>query len=148
MTLMIEREVKLRFDSPEAARAAVLAAGATPLRCRRLQEDALLDTDDEMLRRRQCALRIRTDSGKSLLTFKGPLQPGMMKQRDELEKHLKCQCGCPMDIYLCRTTDFSCPVSPKVHADIEALIELAQSTVKHRFGVELEREVRIVGDAV
>ena len=43
---MIEREVKLRFDSPEQARAAILAAGATPLRCRRLQEDALLDTED------------------------------------------------------------------------------------------------------
>ena len=48
---MIEREVKLRFDSPEEARAAILAAGATPLRCRRMQEDALLDADDESLRR-------------------------------------------------------------------------------------------------
>ena len=44
------------------------------------------------------------------------------EQRDDLEKHLKCLCGCPMDIYLCRTTDFKCPVSPRVHADIEALI--------------------------
>ena len=85
MTLMIEREVKLRFDSPEQARAAILAAGATPLRCRRLQEDALLDTEDETLRRRQCALRIRTEAGKSLLTFKGPVQPGAMKVRDEYE---------------------------------------------------------------
>ena len=85
MTLMIEREVKLRFDSPEEARAAILAAGATPLRCRRLQEDALLDTDDEALRRRRCGLRIRTEAGKSLLTFKGPVQPGTMKIRDEHE---------------------------------------------------------------
>ena len=44
------------------------------------------------------------------------------ERRDDLEKHLKCLCGCPMDIYLCRTTDFKCPVSPRVHADIEALI--------------------------
>ncbi len=44
------------------------------------------------------------------------------ERRDELEKHLKCLCGCPLDIYLCRTTDFKCPVSPRVHADIEALI--------------------------
>ena len=85
MTLMIEREVKLRFDSPEDARAAILAAGATPLRCRRLQEDALLDTDDEVLRRRRCVLRIRTEAGKSLMTFKGPVQPGTMKIRDEYE---------------------------------------------------------------
>ena len=85
MTLMIEREVKLRFDSPEEARAAILAAGGTPLRCRRLQEDVLLDTDDEALRRRRCGLRIRTEAGKSLLTFKGPVQPGTMKIRDEYE---------------------------------------------------------------
>ena len=82
---MIEREIKLRFDSPEAARAVIVAAGATPLRCRRLQEDALLDTEDESLRRRQCALRIRTESGKSLLTLKGPVQPGTMKIREEHE---------------------------------------------------------------
>ena len=85
MTLMLEREIKLRFDNPEVARAAIMAAGATPLRCRRLQEDVLLDTDDEVLRRRGCALRIRTESGKSLLTFKGPVQPGAMKIREEYE---------------------------------------------------------------
>ena len=56
-----------------------------------------------------------------------PRRPGATpvvssERRDELEKHLKCLCGCPMDIYLCRTTDFKCPVSPRVHADIEALI--------------------------
>ena len=83
--LMVEREVKLRFDTPDEARAAILAAGATPLRCRRLQEDALLDTEDEALRRRRCVLRIRTEGGKSLLTFKGPVQPGAMKIRDEYE---------------------------------------------------------------
>jgi UDP-N-acetylmuramate dehydrogenase len=32
-------------------------------------------------------------------------------------------------------------------ADIEALIELAERSVKEKFGVALEREVRIVGDA-
>src|SRR5262245_35999701 len=85
MPLMVEREVKLRFQSPEAARAAIVAAGATPLRSRRLQEDALLDTDDESLRRRRCVLRVRTESGKSLMTFKGPVQPGSMKVREEFE---------------------------------------------------------------
>jgi len=83
--LMLEREVKLRFDSPDDARAAIIGAGATPLRCRRLQEDALLDTEDETIRRRRSVLRIRTESGKSLLTFKGPVQPGSMKLREEQE---------------------------------------------------------------
>ena len=85
MTVTLEREVKLRFDSVEEARAAVIAAGAAPVRGRRLQEDCLLDTPDEMLRRRRSVLRVRMDSGKSLLTFKGPVQPSNMKVREELE---------------------------------------------------------------
>ena len=85
MTATLEREIKLRFDSPEAARAAVIEAGATPVRGRRLQEDCLLDTADDLLRRRGLALRVRMESGKSLLTFKGPVQPSAMKLREELE---------------------------------------------------------------
>ena len=81
----IEREIKLRYDSVESARAAVLAAGATPLLGRRLQEDALLDSEDESLRRRRCVLRIRVENGKSRITFKGPVQASLMKMRDEFE---------------------------------------------------------------
>jgi len=84
-TAMVEREVKLRFGSAEEARTAILAAGATPLLGRRLQEDSLLDTDDEQLRRRRCVLRVRLENGKSRLTFKGPVQPGAMKVREEIE---------------------------------------------------------------
>jgi len=82
---LLEREIKLRFDTPAEAHEAVLAAGATPLRGRRLQEDCLLDTADEMLRQARCTLRIRMEVGKSLLTFKGPPQPSLMKLREELE---------------------------------------------------------------
>ena len=81
----IEREVKIPFSEPAEARAAVLAAGATLLRGRRLQEDCLLDTSDEVLRRRRCVLRVRMECGKSFVTFKGPVQPAQMKVRDELE---------------------------------------------------------------
>lgn len=82
---MIEREIKLQFDNAEEARSAILAAGAAPLKCRRLQEDALFDTGDESLRRQGCALRVRSESGRSLLTFKGPVQNGRMKTREEHE---------------------------------------------------------------
>ena len=44
--MALEREIKLRFDSADEARTKILALGATPLHGRRLQEDALLDTDD------------------------------------------------------------------------------------------------------
>ena len=85
MPAILEREIKLRFDNPDQARAAVLAAGAAPMRGRRLQDDCLLDTPDERLRRRRSILRIRIESGKSLVTFKGPVQPAATKVREELE---------------------------------------------------------------
>jgi adenylate cyclase class 2 len=81
----LEREVKLSFDSPESAREAVTGAGATPLHGRRLQEDALLDTGDNRLQKRGCALRIRLENGKSRITFKGPMQRSPMKLREEFE---------------------------------------------------------------
>ena len=71
--MALEREIKLRFDSADEARAKILALGATPLHGRRLQEDCLLDTDDELLRRQRSTLRVRSEGGKSLLTFKGPV---------------------------------------------------------------------------
>jgi cytochrome c-type biogenesis protein CcmH len=43
-------------------------------------------------------------------------------QRDELEHHIQCQCGCTLDVYTCRTTDFSCQVSPAMHRDVSELV--------------------------
>jgi adenylate cyclase, class 2 len=85
MATILEREVKLPFRGPAEAREAILETGATPSRGRRLQEDCLLDTADERLRRRRCVLRVRIEAGRSLLTFKGPVQTSPMKLRDELE---------------------------------------------------------------
>jgi adenylate cyclase class 2 len=81
----LEREIKLRFTAVGEARDAILAAGATPVRGRRLQEDYLLDTADEQLRKRRCVLRVRVEPGRSILTFKGPVQPSPMKLREERE---------------------------------------------------------------
>ena len=33
-----------------------------------------------------------------------------------------CPCPCTLDVYTCRTTDFSCTISPAVHRDINALV--------------------------
>ena len=84
-TTTLEREVKLKYGSADEAREAVLATGALPLLGRRLQEDALFDTEDEQLRRRRSALRLRRENGKSRLTFKGPVQTDRMKVREEVE---------------------------------------------------------------
>jgi len=81
----LEREIKLRFDSVRVAREKILALGATPLLGRRLQEDCLFDTEDERLRLQRATLRVRSESGKALLTFKGPVLPGVIKVREEHE---------------------------------------------------------------
>ena len=44
-------------------------------------------------------------------------------ERDALEHQIRCQCGCTLDVYTCRTTDFSCQVSPAMHRDVMSLVE-------------------------
>jgi cytochrome c-type biogenesis protein CcmH len=57
------------------------------------------------------------------LPSKTGAQPSMTDaQRDELEHQIHCQCGCNLDVYTCRTTDFSCSVSPAMHADVMGLV--------------------------
>jgi cytochrome c-type biogenesis protein CcmH len=56
-----------------------------------------------------------------------PARPGAKPSmsdgaRDALEHQLHCQCGCTLDVFTCRTTDFTCPVSPGMHGDIVALV--------------------------
>ena len=43
-------------------------------------------------------------------------------ERDALEHRIRCQCGCTLDVYTCRTTDFSCQVSPSMHRDVMSLV--------------------------
>jgi cytochrome c-type biogenesis protein CcmH len=56
-----------------------------------------------------------------------PAKPGAKPsmtdaQRDDLEHQIHCQCGCNLDVYTCRTTDFACSVSPAMHADVMGLV--------------------------
>jgi cytochrome c-type biogenesis protein CcmH len=44
-------------------------------------------------------------------------------ERDDLEHQIHCQCGCNLDIYTCRTTDFACSVSPAMHSDVMGLVD-------------------------
>ncbi|HKV71897.1 MAG TPA: cytochrome c-type biogenesis protein CcmH [Gemmatimonadales bacterium] len=54
-----------------------------------------------------------------------PLDPVTAKDNDAaiqaIEKRLSCTCGCGLDIYTCRTTDFSCTFSPGYHRQILSL---------------------------
>lgn len=40
-----------------------------------------------------------------------------------LEKRLKCPCPCGLDVYTCRTTDFTCTYSPESHRQVMAMWE-------------------------
>jgi cytochrome c-type biogenesis protein CcmH/NrfF len=44
-----------------------------------------------------------------------------------VEKKLKCSCGCGLDIYTCRTTDFTCTYSPALHKEVVKLKEQGNS---------------------
>ena len=81
----VEHEVKLAFPSVEAARQAVSTAGGRLDVSRRLLDDRLFDTEDQTLRQSGRALRVRRDGDRAFITFKGPVQPGAVKSREEIE---------------------------------------------------------------
>ena len=52
-----------------------------------------------------------------------------------LEKKLRCSCGCGLDIYTCRTTDFTCTYSPALHKHVLGMLK-AQSGSVSVFGLD------------
>ena len=85
MAGILEREIKLRFDSAAVASDVIRSAGGVQIRARRLQADAILDTEQATIRNSRCALRVRVEPDGCFLTYKGPPQPSAMTLREELE---------------------------------------------------------------
>jgi cytochrome c-type biogenesis protein CcmH len=54
-----------------------------------------------------------------------PRQPTLPGENDAeikaIEQQLACICGCTLDIFTCRTTDFTCTYSPALHREVLAL---------------------------
>jgi cytochrome c-type biogenesis protein CcmH len=69
-------------------------------------------------RYRPVALPAKTNAGAAMSE----------EARDALEHHIHCQCGCTLDVYTCRTTDFTCPVSPAMHGDVVKLATAGYSS--------------------
>ena len=44
-----------------------------------------------------------------------------------IEQKLACNCGCTLDVFTCRTTDFSCTYSPALHREVLALRDQGKS---------------------
>ncbi len=40
-----------------------------------------------------------------------------------LEGQMRCTCGCNLDVYTCRTTDFTCGTSPAIHREVVGMVE-------------------------
>jgi cytochrome c-type biogenesis protein CcmH len=54
-----------------------------------------------------------------------PRQPTAMRgdeaEVQAIEQRLACNCGCTLDVFTCRTTDFTCTYSPALHREVLAL---------------------------
>ena len=36
---------------------------------------------------------------------------------------MRCTCGCNLEVYTCRTTDFTCATSPAIHRELVGMVE-------------------------
>lgn len=97
---------------------AIASAGAIYARASGAQQRAaIVDTSNFFPMDQSAARTVR-------LAPKPGATPSMTDDaRDALEHQIRCQCGCTMDVYTCRTTDFSCQVSPAMHRDAIALVQ-------------------------
>jgi adenylate cyclase class 2 len=87
---VLEIEVKIRIENPDAVLKTLEKAGAVLHRNRHLEENVLFDLPDHSLLHKQSALRLRTSGKRSCLTFKGPVQKSRrFKIREEFETEVK-----------------------------------------------------------
>lgn len=77
--------------------------------------------------------RLKASAGDSLGRLVAPEAAGrsanVVTARDnsalikDLEHKIRCTCGCNLDVFTCRTTDFSCTYSPELHREVVALYQ-------------------------
>jgi len=81
-----ETEVKIRLESPEAARERLRGVGAVLVRERHFEENVLFDDPSGSLRESGTVLRLRQTPHGGVLTFKGPRElVAGIKSREERE---------------------------------------------------------------
>jgi adenylate cyclase class 2 len=82
-----EVEVKIAATSATAVRKKLREAGFQIRTPRVLERNIVLDDSGQRLRRQGLLLRLRSAGKKILCTFKGPVDAGRHKRRDEYEFH-------------------------------------------------------------
>src|SRR5262249_31497026 len=82
----LEIEIKIPLENPDLLNR--LPGNLTPETPRHFEDNWMLDTTDERLKREQSALRVRFVDGRGLVTFKGlSTTASSFKAREELETH-------------------------------------------------------------
>ncbi len=86
MTGPFETEVKIAIEDAETARLLIESRGYRVVAPRTLQSDQVYDLSDRSLRDSGRLLRLRSENGGAILTYKGPAVQGLAhKSREELE---------------------------------------------------------------
>jgi cytochrome c-type biogenesis protein CcmH len=44
-----------------------------------------------------------------------------------IEGRIRCTCGCNLDVFTCRTTDFTCATSPAMHRQVLAMLDSSRT---------------------
>jgi adenylate cyclase class 2 len=84
--LKIEIEIKLRLPNKLGKiRRRLRAMGFRMIKRRALESNVLFDNSKRTLRKHGKLIRVRNINGRSVLTYKGPAEPGKYKKRPELE---------------------------------------------------------------
>jgi adenylate cyclase class 2 len=87
---MLEIEVKIRVDDPEALRRVLAERGAKIFKPRYFEENTLYDFRDGTISGRKHALRLRVVGRKAFLTYKGAVvKSRKFKIREEFETEVK-----------------------------------------------------------
>ena len=76
---------------------------------------------------------VRQRTGDSLGRLEAPEAAGRPAQRvterdnealvKDIEHKIRCTCGCNLDVFTCRTTDFTCTTSPAMHRLVLARLD-------------------------
>ena len=100
----------------EWVRGALLGAAASVVSRSSAAQQGVADTSNLFAMDQSAARSVRLPPKPGALASMTPAD------RDALEHRIRCQCGCTLDVFTCRTTDFSCQVSPAMHRDVMALV--------------------------
>jgi cytochrome c-type biogenesis protein CcmH len=115
-----DRDDELRCLSRRGFLGLGLGAVVSPLMVRAAQAQPLIQAVQDSLAGRgsRGTLRDPAAVGRSRTPTDAGENDAEIKS---IEQRLACNCGCTLDVFTCRTTDFSCTYSPALHREVVAL---------------------------